>query len=741
MASPAYPPSLWGSRLTYGYLLRVPLLLGFALVAFPFAALINTSPLRALFENLFFLDAPATFLTTVVAVVLAWSLVLTARLVFLNGDLRFGVIQLIRQKDFQPWLWLLTLALATPTIAGPFFKSGEFHLSGAQAGYNALAAAAGLVFAYVLGYVSLLLAILVSPKGSQPDTSTFPAIKPMKDGLAWANNHTLLPEAFTSWLARWLARLPADLQAGYLDNRPKLADESANAGYGLPWAGHWLAFCFALLTFALYFWIGAYKRAHLGETTSIPALAMVLFLFQNLNWIFSFLTFFLDRFRIPLLIPLGILAVFGTYLPSSDRYYQIQSGVAVSAVHPYQALQQRVGRKPIIVVATAGGGIQAAAWTARVLTGLQHESDAWQHGSFADSIALISSVSGGATGSLFFLNQYSAGPGRPGFQLPDRDDNFSKLVELASAPALDDVGWALVYRDLPGILVPWSASAEDVLLDRGRMLELAWQSRTRNFGNLSAWRDGVKEGWRPAAIFNATIAETGEPLLLATTDFDRRSSRTVNPAAAQPDRKTFYDLYPGADLPVVTAVRLAASFPYVSPAARALTLQPEYHVIDGGYYDNYGVASAAEWIDEAFAAFPETADRPDILVIQIRSFPNDPLPAPRNRGWFFQAHAPITGLLSERTTAQLVRDRDELLLLQRRWWGNRAVPRLRFAGFKFGADNAPLSWKMNKSQTDAIEQQWREIIHKNGEDLQQVRCMFEPSGEKCPELARRKAPW
>jgi len=741
MASPAYPPSLWGSRLTYGYLLRVPLLLGFALVAFPFAALLNTSPLRALFENLFFLDAPATFLTTVVAVVLAWSLVLTARIVFLNGDLRFGVIQLIRQKDFQPWLWLLTLALATPAIAGPFFKSGEFHLSGAQAGYNALAAAAGVVFAYVLGYVSLLLAILVSPKGSQPDTSTFPAIKPMKDGLAWANNHTLLPESFTRWLAHCLARLPADLQAGYLDNRPKLTDGSENAGYGLPWAGHWLAFCFALLTFALYFWIGAYKRAHLGETTSIPALAMVLFLFQNLNWIFSFLTFFLDRFRIPLLIPLGILAIFGTYLPSSDRYYQIQSGVAVSAVHPYQALQQRVGRKPIIVVATAGGGIQAAAWTARVLTGLQHESDAWQHGSFADSIALISSVSGGATGSLFFLNQYGAGPGRPGFQLPDRDDNFSKLVELASAPALDDVGWALVYRDLPGILVPWSASAEDVLLDRGRMLELAWQSRTRNFGNLSAWRDGVKEGWRPAAIFNATIAETGEPLLLATTDFDRQSSRSVNPAAAQPDRKTFYDLYPGADLPVVTAVRLAASFPYVSPAARAQTLQPEYHVIDGGYYDNYGVASAAEWIDEAFAAFPETADRPDILVIQIRSFPNDPLPAPRNRGWFFQAHAPITGLLSERTTAQLVRDRDELLLLQRRWWGNRAVPRLRFAGFKFGADNAPLSWKMNQSQTDAIEQQWREIIQKNGEDLQQVRCMFEPSGEKCPELARRKAPW
>src|SRR5262249_33169300 len=165
------------------------------------------------------------------------------------------------------------------------------------------------------------------------------------------------------------------------------------------------------------------------------------------------------------------------------------------------------------------------------------------------------------------------------------------------------------------------------------MLELAWQRGTRNFGDLSAWRIGVKEGWRPAAIFNATIAETGEPLLLATLDFDRKSPRSADPAAGQPDREAFYDLYPGADLPLVTAVRLAAAFPYVSPAARAWTFQPEYHVIDGGYYDNYGVASVVEWIEEAFTALENNIDLPDVLVIQIRSFPNDALEAPKNRGW------------------------------------------------------------------------------------------------------------
>src|SRR5438094_521060 len=50
----------------------------------------------------------------------------------------------------------------------------------------------------------------------------------------------------------------------------------------------------------------------------------------------------------------------------------------------------------VVVVASAGGGIQAAAWTARVLTGLQHELP-----EFANSIAALSGVSGGAVGTMF----------------------------------------------------------------------------------------------------------------------------------------------------------------------------------------------------------------------------------------------------------------------------------------------------------------------------------------------------
>jgi len=102
----------------------------------------------------------------------------------------------------------------------------------------------------------------------------------------------------------------------------------------------------------------------------------------------------------------------------------------------------------------------------------------------------------------------------------------------------------------------------------------------------------------------------------------------------------------------------------------------------------------------------------------------------------------LEGLLSVRTSAQLVRDREELLMLRRRWGcGSDGLPLIRFAGLQFGESDAPLSWEMNKTQTDLIKSTWSALKNENGRDLQQVRCMFDPSGPNCSDLARSKDPW
>ena len=699
--------------ITYIYLMRVPILMGVILVALP---VLGLTGLRPLLQNLFVLDVEGTVWTTAIAFALCWSILLTSRLVRLNGD-RFGLPQALTRNTLNlgsVW-WICCLAL--PLILAQFLERCEFALDRGAILWRVAAVLLGFVIAYLLAFAGLFLTVLVAPPGTAPANKTFPAPKWFEKTLGFAYSHGI-PQSWTDKLGARMKHLPEGLRIGYFD-----------PDTGLLWAGHWLAFTFAVCIGAVTLALDVYRRAYLGEKSPVPALAYVLILLLNLNWILAFLAFLLDRYRVPLLVPLALFCAVGAHSPSSDHFYSSQSGIPIETISPEEVLRvrQKAGR-PIILVATAGGGIQAAAWTTQVLSGLQKLSTKdWKTKNsfvFAECLTLVSSVSGGSTGSMYFLNLYG-----PDSEAKFQDQKIDEVNDAVKESSLDDIAWAMVYRDFFRIVFPYlKYSSEDKLLDRGYMLEETWRNRGSIHANLSNWRLGVKTGERPAVIFNATVAETGEPLLLSTTD--------LADDAHVPKRLSFYRLYPNTDLPVVTAVRLAATFPYVSPAARILSGQPEYHMIDGGYYDNPGVSSLVRWVDEGLQRLPEN-ERPDhILIIQIRSFPDEGKEVrATNRGWFFQAYAPIKGLLSVRTTAQLVRDRDVLNALARLWRTTSAQgslqDRIRFATFTFDGTDAPLSWAMNDAQRRAIPAGWDGFVKKNEKNIRWVHCTLDPGSSDC----------
>lgn len=52
---------------------------------------------------------------------------------------------------------------------------------------------------------------------------------------------------------------------------------------------------------------------------------------------------------------------------------------------------------------------------------------------------------------------------------------------------------------------------------------------------------------------------------------------------------------------MTTAARVSATFAYVTPAARILqggAFRRQYHMVDRGYCDNYGVVTLLEWLDQ-----------------------------------------------------------------------------------------------------------------------------------------------
>ena len=84
----------------------------------------------------------------------------------------------------------------------------------------------------------------------------------------------------------------------------------------------------------------------------------------------------------------------------------------------------------------------------------------------------------------------------------------------------------------------------------------------------------------------------------------------------------FFRLFPRArgSFRVVTAVRMNATFPVVTPAGVLPTDSPR-QVVDAGYYDNYGVdlASGLIFADREWLA----RNTSGVLLIQIRAFRNE----------------------------------------------------------------------------------------------------------------------
>jgi len=256
-------------------------------------------------------------------------------------------------------------------------------------------------------------------------------------------------------------------------------------------------------------------------------------------------------------------------------------------------------------------------------------------------------------------------------------------------------------------------------VDRGQALEWAWTRDSGLTKTLVDWRDDVYAGNRPASIFNATLVDTGERLLIGTTRIGWNSTLGL---------RNFEDLYPASDVQIVTAARLSASFAYVSPAARSDLPGPQFHVVDGGYYDNYGMTSLMQWLQEALEESGALPKR--ILVVQIRGTPPDPPDRPdASRGWFYQAWAPLEAMLQVRTTGQLSNNEDEFLRLQQQW-ASRGVE-IDNAVFQFCGARPPLSWHLSGHDKEAIVTEWQREIATGG-GWQVVRAFL--AGQSVPAV-------
>ena len=269
-------------------------------------------------------------------------------------------------------------------------------------------------------------------------------------------------------------------------------------------------------------------------------------------------------------------------------------------VEHVQRLDSNSRAKPkLVLLAVTGAAYRASFWTTIVLERLEKEFPG-----FFDHVRLVTGASGGMVGAAYAVAMRNSNEDETATDRLARDSGLDSLTPIVQQ---------LIRRDIP-LAVSWSPQK----YDRGRALEDQWKKLDISFEQLRA---GEAEGRCPSLVISPMVVETGRRLLFSNLDLygltDLQARKRSGVSCESEDRgplppsggfrrfsrsaveffRAFPDAYRGKNgdaFKVKTAVRMNATFPFITPAVN-LPVCPPRRVVDAGYYDNYGINLAAAW--------------------------------------------------------------------------------------------------------------------------------------------------
>lgn len=360
------------------------------------------------------------------------------------------------------------------------------------------------------------------------------------------------------------------------------------------------------------------------------------------------------QYRVPILTWLAIFAVIISPFADNHKLPVIANSAPVvnarvstdkvfdtwvkrlDAQYPNEAVH------PVFIVATEGGGIRAAYWTSTVLSSLSDTVPG-----FTDHLFAISGVSGGSVGAANYASLLVEQKERANFGALR-----PKAREILAYDALAPTLAAFTQQDFVQRFVPMP-----IFPDRATALTGGWE---RGWSKIvSGDRFGqsfvaplTKHQHRlPSLFLNGTSVETGQRIIASNCRIDGSYAKAVDIFNAS-----------GFDLPMSNAALNSARFTYVSPAGTILrnpavtprqpgnspldckSGAPCDHVVDGGYLENSGAATAAE-IVRVIQKRNDPRIRPYVLFIEYQpQFPAAPRPGLRAN----EVLSPLRALLSTR---------------------------------------------------------------------------------------------
>ncbi|TXF88267.1 hypothetical protein FUA23_15775 [Neolewinella aurantiaca] len=253
--------------------------------------------------------------------------------------------------------------------------------------------------------------------------------------------------------------------------------------------------------------------------------------------------------------------------------------------------KQTEEKPPFFVVCASGGGLAAALWAIHVVQTIETCSD----GKLLQHTGLMTGASGGELGLAYLREAY----------LSDTafSENGVSRLERMGQDLLNPVAFSLVSNDVFLPFTEVEVGGRKYRRDRAYGFERELNLNTQGWMDkpLVDYREPEQKADIPLLFVTPSIVEDGRRMVISPQGV---SYMTV-PAASQrgdlklrPDMVDFRRLLPGQSsdsLRFTTALRMNATYPYVLPLV-TLPTRPSIRLMDAGYRDNYGVASAERFL-------------------------------------------------------------------------------------------------------------------------------------------------
>ena len=319
----------------------------------------------------------------------------------------------------------------------------------------------------------------------------------------------------------------------------------------------------------------------------------------------------------------------------------------------------------MLLVCASGGGQRSALWTFNVLQSV----DSITKGKFTKHTQLITGASGGIIGAAYFrelkLQQVKA----------NLDPYKKEYISNIGRDNLNPIIFSLLVNDIFIRYQRFNYRGQSYLKDRGYSFE---EQLNKNTGkildkSLLSYQKPEFESEIPMLIISPTILNDGRKLFISPQHVSYMNSRNSNKKrysnklAEGIDFRHFFQKQNADSLRFLSALRMNASFPYITPNI-SLPSEPPLEIMDAGITDNFGIADALrfmyafrEWIAENTSG---------VVIVSIRDSEKEiEIESRKNQSFIEKVITPIQSVYDNYSNLQSVAN-DSNIEYAKSWFGN-----------------------------------------------------------------------